>query len=173
MLSRINQKSKLSKLIICNMSVRPSVPECIQSISIRLGSGRSQKMRNFLKLCIAPSDPGISLQFTGKSRKTVFRENSANLNFCILTSFMIVSGVKKVPDSEFLVFRTFVITGWPEFTEYLPVNSGRNFFLLHLCKFGINKVFYVADSEFCGFRLIRISFFRFRRKYRIYREIPV
>ena len=29
------------------MSARPSVPECIQSISIRLGSGSSEKIRNF------------------------------------------------------------------------------------------------------------------------------
>ena len=31
---------------------------------------------------------------------------------------MAVSGVKKVPDSEFLVFETFGITGLSEFTEY-------------------------------------------------------
>ena len=55
---------------------------------------------------------------------------------------MIVSGVKKVHDSEFLVFRTFGITGRPKF----------KFFKL-FCKLKVSlKVFGIAYSEFCGFR---------------------
>ena len=38
---------------------------------------------------------------------------------------MFVSWVIKVPDSEFLGFGSFGMTGRPEFTEY-PVFSGKN-----------------------------------------------
>ena len=72
---------------------------------------------------------------------------------------MIVSGVKNVPDTEFLVLRTLGITGQPEFTEYLPGNSGRNFFFCIFVNSVSILVFEVADSEFCSFRLIRIIVF--------------
>ena len=56
-----------------------------------------------------------------------FTGNSGNLKFSILMLFMVVSGIRKITDSEFLGFRSFGDSGWPEFTKY-PVNSTRNYF---------------------------------------------
>ena len=62
---------------------------------------------------------------------------------------MIVSGVRKVPDSEFLGFRSCVITGLLEFTEYMPGNFVKKIYFF--C-FSINsvslEVFDDADSKF-------------------------
>ena len=87
-----------------------------------------------------------------------------NLNFWFLTPFMIVSAVKKVPDSEFLGFRTFGIIGRQEFTEYLPGNSGINYFFWFSEKSILIKVFEEDDSELNAFRFIRIMVFRITSK---------
>ena len=56
----------------------------------------------------------------------IFRESAENrfpgkfrkFKYCILTPFMIVFVERKVTDSELLGFRSFGITGWPEFSKY-------------------------------------------------------
>ena len=85
---------------------------------------------------------------------------------------MIVSGVIKVPDSEFIGFRTLGITERPELTENLPGNYGRNFFIYCSLSTVSIKFFEVADFEFSGFAWSGLWLSGLPRKYWIYREIP-
>ena len=133
-------------------SIRPSVPKCIQSISIRLGSGRSQKMRNFLKL--------LHRTFRYRNFILIFRESAENrfpgkfrkLKFLHFNPFNFFFRGKKNP-----WYRIFLFYGHSELPDgrILP-NNNREIpgwiFFLHSCKFGFNKGFEIDDSEFtkCG-----------------------
>ena len=140
-------------------NVHPSV--CIRMNSVifqSIGLGKVPKDSAFSKV--------VHSIFSYRNFRIIFggiAENSFPGKFYIFKflHFNPFSGVKIVPDSEFLGFRSFGISGRPEFTEY-PVNSVKNF--IFFFKYFSNKGFRGCLIEFYAFRFIRIMVFRITAK---------
>ena len=103
---------RLSKIIIYQMSVCPSIPECIRSFSIRFSSERSQKIQNFRRLWIVLSDSGVFIIIFRESAETRFPGKYRKIKFLHFKHFNVCYQAKK--DPWFRIFSIHVIGNYRE-----------------------------------------------------------
>ena len=125
-----------SNIIICQMSVRPSVLTRMYSvIFLSFVLWKIPKNREFSEVLQSTFRYHNSLIIFRLLAEKLFSGIFRKFKFLHFKHFYACFGDRMFPDSEFLGFSAFGITGWTEFTEY-PVYTGKkfNFFLfLLLC----------------------------------------